>query len=340
MAMLAITTADVLQVLQPQWRERTETLMRVRNRLELIWDWAKVMGYCGGGENPARWRGHLDKLLAKDARKPTEHFAAVDYKAVPALVQALRQSASAAADALEFAIHSALRYDALSGIGFDEIDPVERVLTVPASRMKGKKGARRSFRVPLTEPMLAILERRRALRLGRYVFTAGRADQPMACLAGRVVSRHSLSHTPRGRLDQRQVRQGLAQFARALRLPGPRLLGHLQPRRGARAGTQMPPDARRGPRPDRGAHRRAGHPGGNAAVGLKAFPLGRRAIHPLFKLARACHRRRTAYRRSGVTRDNFGHRSRYWLREEPLSRAARISGLSRQDDGYRRHRLP
>jgi integrase len=179
MAMAAITTADVLAVLQPQWLERTETLLRVRNRIEQIWDWGKVKGYCSGS-NPACWRGHLDKLLDRKARKETEHLAAVPFQAVPALVLALRQSGSAAADALQFAIHSALRYDALSGMEWDEIDPVERVLTVPAARMKGKKGKRKPFRVPLTEPLLAILERRRALRLGGYVFIAGLHDQPIS----------------------------------------------------------------------------------------------------------------------------------------------------------------
>jgi integrase len=179
MPMAAITTAHVLQILQPQWRERTETLLRVGNRIEQIWDWGKAMHYCDG-ENPARWRGHLDKLLDRGARKQTEHFAAVPFQAVPALVLALQQSGSAAADALEFAIHSALRYDALSGIQWDEIDADERVLTVSPSRMKAKKGKRKPFRVPLTEPMLAILERRQALRLGRYVFTAGLRDEPIS----------------------------------------------------------------------------------------------------------------------------------------------------------------
>jgi integrase len=179
MAMPAITTADVLAVLQPQWLERTETLLRVRNRIEQIWDWGKAMHYCSG-DNPARWRGHLDMLLDKKARNETEHLAAVPFQAVPALVRALQQSGSAAADALQFAIHSALRYDALSGIEWDEIDPVERVLTVDASRMKGRKGKRRPFRVPLTPPMLALLERRRALRLGRYVFTTDLHDQPIS----------------------------------------------------------------------------------------------------------------------------------------------------------------
>jgi integrase len=183
MAMSAITTEHVLQVLQPQWLERTETLLRVRNRIEQIWDWGKAMHFCGGS-NPARWRGHLDKLLDRKARKETEHLAAVPFQAVPALVLALQQSGpagpGAAADALQFAIHSALRYDAFSGIEWDEIDLVERVLTVPASRMKGRKGKRRPFRVPLTPPMLAILERRRALRLGDFVFTTDLHDQPIS----------------------------------------------------------------------------------------------------------------------------------------------------------------
>jgi integrase len=196
--MSAITTEHVLQVLQPQWLERAETLLRVRNRIEQVWDWARAMHFCSG-ENPARWRGHLDKLLNRSARKETEHFAALDYKAVPALVVALRQSDSALADALQFAILTCLRSGELRGIEFDEIDPVERVLTVAATRMKGRKGKRKPFRVPLTEAALAILERRRALRLGRYVFTAGQRDQPISEGALRAeLQKHHANSTVHG----------------------------------------------------------------------------------------------------------------------------------------------
>jgi integrase len=190
--MSAITTEHVLAVLQPQWLERTETLLRVRNRIELIWDWGKVKGYCNG-ENPARWRGYLDKLLDKKARKETEHFAAPDYKVVPALVGDLQNSASAAADAVLVALLTCMRTGLVRGAQWDEIDPQEKVWTVPADRMKAKKGRRQPHRVPLTDAMLVILDRRRALRLGRYVFTAGLRDQPI----GEGAMRDELhKHTP------------------------------------------------------------------------------------------------------------------------------------------------
>ena len=96
-----------MQVLAPIWNAKTETASRVRGRIEKVLDWAKVMGY-RDGENPARWRGHLDKLLPAPGKVASvNHHAAMPYEQVPTFMIKLRGNDSVAARALEFAILTA-----------------------------------------------------------------------------------------------------------------------------------------------------------------------------------------------------------------------------------------
>ena len=77
--MQAVDTGLVLKVLEPIWTAKPETAGRVRGRLESILDFAKVRGE-RDGENPARWRGHLDKLLPAHSKvRQVEHHAALPY---------------------------------------------------------------------------------------------------------------------------------------------------------------------------------------------------------------------------------------------------------------------
>ena len=100
--MQAIDTGLVLKVLEPIWTTKPETAGRVRGRIESILDWAKVRGY-RDGENPARWRGHLDKLLpARSKVRRVEHHAALPYAELPGFLVALREQEGIAARALEF----------------------------------------------------------------------------------------------------------------------------------------------------------------------------------------------------------------------------------------------
>jgi integrase len=105
----AIDTALVLKVLEPIWAAKPETANRVRGRIESILDWAKVRGY-REGENPARWRGHLDKLLpARSKVRKVEHHAALPYAELPGFLAALREHQGIVARALEFTILTAAR---------------------------------------------------------------------------------------------------------------------------------------------------------------------------------------------------------------------------------------
>jgi Arm DNA-binding domain len=82
----AVTVAHVKRILEPIWRTKTETAVRLRGRIESVLSWATVHGY-RSGDNPARWRGHLDQLLPLPAKVSTPvHHAAVPYAELPAFM--------------------------------------------------------------------------------------------------------------------------------------------------------------------------------------------------------------------------------------------------------------
>jgi integrase len=179
----AIDTGLVLKVLEPIWATKSETASRVRGRIEVILDWAKVRGY-RAGENPARWRGHLDKLLpAKSKVRAIKHHAALPYERTGAFMLDLRGREGTAAKALQFTILTAARTDEAISMRWDEVDQAAKLWTVPAQRMKGK----REHRVPLSEPALAILREMMptgADNIGRkYVFRGAKPGRPLSNMA-------------------------------------------------------------------------------------------------------------------------------------------------------------
>jgi len=148
----AIDTALVMKVIEPIWEEKPETASRVRGRIESILDWAKVRGY-RAGENPARWRGHLDHLLpARSKVLKANHYAAMPYKDLPGFLVELRKKKGIDARALEFTILTAARVNEVAGARWSEISG--DVWTVPAERMKGDK----PHRVPLSRRAMDLLE--------------------------------------------------------------------------------------------------------------------------------------------------------------------------------------
>ncbi|WP_313045194.1 phage integrase central domain-containing protein [Brevundimonas sp.] len=157
----AVETADVLAVLKPIWATKPETASRLRGRIERVLDAAKAKGF-RSGENPARWRGHLDHLLPKRQKLTRGHHAALPFEKVPGFVADLRERDAVAAMALEFAIYTAARSGEVRGATWAEIDLAAKVWTVPADRMK----AGRIHRVPLSARAVEILEKVRDLSSG------------------------------------------------------------------------------------------------------------------------------------------------------------------------------
>jgi integrase len=143
----------VLGVLQLIWHAKPETASRLRGRIERVLDAAKARGL-RSGENPARWRGHMDHLLPKRSKLTRGHHAAMPYDAVPAFMADLHKRAAVAALALEFLILTAARSGEVLGARWEEIDLEAKVWTVPAARMK----AGREHRVPLSSRAVEVLQ--------------------------------------------------------------------------------------------------------------------------------------------------------------------------------------
>jgi integrase len=173
-----ITTDDVLVVLRPLWNTKPETASRLRGRIERVLDAAKAQGL-RSGENPARWRGHLDQLLPKRQRLTRGHLAAMDYADVPAFMSDLQAREGMAARALEFAILTAARSGEVLGAPWDEFDLDHGIWTVAATRMK----AGREHRVPLSPRAREIVKALHENRTGDFVFPGHRPGRPLSAMA-------------------------------------------------------------------------------------------------------------------------------------------------------------
>src|SRR5262244_3236335 len=172
----AVDTGLVLKVLEPIWTKKPETASRVRGRMEAVLDWAKVRGYCTG-ENPARWRGHLDHLLPAKAKvRKVEHHAALPYVQIGTFLAALRQQDGISARALEFLVLTAARTGETLGATWNEVDMGAKLWTIPAGRMKAGK----EHRVPLSHAALALLQQMHAIRHSDYVFPGARDRRPLS----------------------------------------------------------------------------------------------------------------------------------------------------------------
>jgi integrase len=177
----AIDTALVLKVLEPIWATKPETAGRVRGRIEAVLDWAKVREY-RQGENPARWRGHLDKLLPASGKvRKIVHHAALPYAELPGFLVALREQEGIAARALEFTILTAARTGETIGARWSELNLLDRAWTVPAERMKSG----REHRVPLSARVLTILEGMQSHRHADdgFLFPGGKIGKPLSNMA-------------------------------------------------------------------------------------------------------------------------------------------------------------
>jgi integrase len=181
-----LNTEDALHVLKPLWQTRPETANRLRGRCERVWDLAKARGYCSG-ENPFRWRGHLDKLLPKRARLTRGHHKAMPFADVPGFIGSLRMMHGVAPRALEFAILTAARSGEVLGARWEEIDLQGKVWTVPAERMKGS----REHRVPLSDRAMDILKELHAARISDFVFPGFKRDCPLSNMALEAVLRRA-----------------------------------------------------------------------------------------------------------------------------------------------------
>jgi len=177
----AIDTGLVLKAIEPIWKTKTETASRIRGRVESILDWATVRNY-RQGENPARWRGHLEKTLPKRSKvQKVSHHAALPYEEIGTFITELRANNGASASALEFIILTAARTGEALGAMWNEIDLDNAVWTIPEERMKAEV----EHRVPLSDRVLSILKDLPRIKDSEYVFPGMKHGRPlsnMACL--------------------------------------------------------------------------------------------------------------------------------------------------------------
>jgi len=183
LAVAKIDTGAVMRVLDPIWREKPETASRLRGRIESVLDFAAARGW-RTGENPARWRGHLDNLLpARGKVAKVEHHAALPWQEIGAFIAALQGHEGVSALALRFVILTACRTGEAIGARWSEINMAEALWTVPGERMK----AGREHRVPLSDAALDVLRHAAKLRPERRpdapVFPGGKADRPLSSMA-------------------------------------------------------------------------------------------------------------------------------------------------------------
>ena len=174
-----VDVALVMKVLEPIWSTKPETASRLRGRIERILDWAKTRGF-RTGENPARWRGHLDHLLPPRSKvRKVKHHAALPFGEIGQFMVELREREGVAARALEFTILTAARTGEVLGATWDEIDLRTHTWTIPSDRMKGS----REHRVPLSTDAIRLLEHMRTLKSTELVFPGHRNGKPLSIMA-------------------------------------------------------------------------------------------------------------------------------------------------------------
>ena len=189
-----IDLPHVMRVLEPIWTRKTETAKRLRGRIEMVLDWAGARGF-RSGPNPARWRGHLDKLLAKPSKvHRVVHHRALPLDDIAIFMVRLRAAEGIGARALEFAILTAARSGEVRGATWREIDLDGRVWVISAERMK----AAREHRVPLSEAAVAVLKSMPSGRPDAYVFPAGHGGRLSDMTISAVLRRLDVDAVPHG----------------------------------------------------------------------------------------------------------------------------------------------
>jgi integrase len=175
LAVDAIGKAHIIEVLEPHWQSKTETMSRLRGRIEQILDWCRARGL-RSGENPARWKGHLDKVFPdRKELKKVEHLAAMPYAQVPTFLAALKGVEGFAARALELTTLCASRTDEVLAARWCEFDLDAKTWTIPAERMKGD----REHVVPLSDEAVALLRALPRVAHEELVFPGRRAGRPL-----------------------------------------------------------------------------------------------------------------------------------------------------------------
>ena len=171
-----IDTHQILNILSPIWVTKTETAKRVQGRIENVLDFASAHKYRDEA-NPARWRGHLDKLLPKPSKvQKVAHHPAMPYEQVAAFMGAMQDYNSMSSKALQLLILTATRTSEVLNAEWHEIDLVNATWTIPAKRMK----ASREHRIPLSHQALLLISNLPNVKGNSFVFPGMKPGRPLS----------------------------------------------------------------------------------------------------------------------------------------------------------------
>ena len=185
-----VETSDILKILKPVLAASPETGRRLRSRVERVLDYASAHNW-REGENPARWKGHLENILINAPKKTRKHFSAMPYVDVPEFMAKLSDNEAMSAKALIFTILTAARTGEALGARWSEIDFENQVWRVPSERMK----MRREHIVPLSDGAMRVLEALHQDRKSDLVFHGRKPDTPLSNMAmSMVMRRMGLGH--------------------------------------------------------------------------------------------------------------------------------------------------
>ncbi|ATI80040.1 tyrosine-type recombinase/integrase [Sphingobium yanoikuyae] len=207
-----VDTALIQEVLQQPvakgkslWVTKTETASRLRGRIECVLDWARVNGL-RDGDNPARWRGHLDKILpAPNKVRRVRHHPALPYQEVGRFMRKLNAQDVVTARALEFGILTAARSQEIRFATWNEIDLQRQVWIIPKDRMKKEK----EHRIPLSSLSMELLRSLPRVEGVSYIFPTVRGGALSdAALSKRIKDMHDdeIGSNADGFIDPRQSR--------------------------------------------------------------------------------------------------------------------------------------
>ena len=191
-----VDTEDVTNAIRPLWSTKNETMVRIRNRIELVLSWAAAQGYRPKGFNPAQWRGHLDHVLPKPSKvNKRQHHEAVPIDAMYAFMRRLSNVQGTSARCLEFTILCACRSGESRGAVWSEIDMDAATWSIPAERMK----AGRPHRVPLSDAAIALLKALPVFAGTDLVFPGLSGDKPLSDMSlTAAMRRMKLTAVPHG----------------------------------------------------------------------------------------------------------------------------------------------
>lgn len=168
-----VTLSHILKIIEPMWSEKTETANRLRGRIEMILNWAKVRGF-RSGDNPAQWRGNLDSLLPSRSKvAKVSHHAAEDWRECPVFMETLRACEDNTARLLEFIILTATRSGEARAATWGQINIEQKVWTIPPENTKSGK----EHRIPLSLAALKVLKEQPRLKNEDYIFLSNKGGK-------------------------------------------------------------------------------------------------------------------------------------------------------------------